>query len=65
LDTAPTGDFCHGAAVTMADVCLVPQIYNAERVGIDVTSFPHIARIMANLRQIPAVAAAHPDRHKP
>ncbi len=65
LDTPATGDFCHGNAVTMADICLVPQIYNAERVGIDAASFPQIARIMANLRAIPAVAAAHPDRHKP
>ena len=38
--TAPqTGLFCHGDTVTMADLCLVPQVYNAERVGLDVTSF--------------------------
>lgn len=60
-----TGRFCHGDSVTMADLCLIPQIYNAERVGIDAASFPQIARIMANLREIPALAAAHPDRVKP
>ena len=49
----------------MADLCLVPQIYNAERVGIDVTLFPQTARIVANLRELPAIAAAHPDRVKP
>lgn len=65
LDRPSTGDFCHGDTVTMADICLVPQVYNAERVGINVISFPHIARIMAKLRAIPAVNAAHPDRHKP
>lgn len=59
------GRYCHGDSVTMADLCLVPQIYNAERVGIDVTSFPQAARIVANLREIPAIAAAHPDRVKP
>jgi len=59
------GRYCHGDMVTMADLCLVPQIYNAERVGIDVTSFPQTARIVANLRDIPAIAAAHPDRVKP
>lgn len=59
------GRYCHGDKVTMADLCLVPQIYNAERVGIDVTSFPQIAKIVANLREIPAIAAAHPDRVKP
>lgn len=57
--------YCHGDSVTMADLCLVPQIYNAERVGIDVTSFPQTAKIVANLREIPAIAAAHPDRVKP
>jgi maleylacetoacetate isomerase len=59
------GRYCHGDSVTMADLCLVPQIYNAERVGIDVTSFPQTAKIVANLREIPAIAAAHPDRVKP
>ena len=59
------GSFCHGDTVTMADLCLVPQVYNAERVGIDVTSFPKTAQIVTNLREIPAIAAAHPDRVKP
>ena len=65
LNTQATGHFCHGDSISMADLCLVPHVYNAERVGIDATSHPHIARVMANLRQDPAVAAAHPDRHKP
>lgn len=59
------GQFCHGDQISMADLCLVPQIYNAERVGIDATLFPQIARIVANLRTIPEIAAAHPDRVKP
>ncbi len=59
------GRYCYADSVTMADLCLVPQIYNAERIGIDVTSFPQIARIVANLRELPAIAAAHPDRVKP
>lgn len=59
------GRYCHGDTVTMADLCLVPQIYNAERVGIDATLFPQTAKIVANLRALPAIAAAHPDRVKP
>lgn len=65
LLTTTAGRYCHGDSVTMADLCLVPQIYNADRVGIDVTSLPRIARIVANLREIPEIAAAHPDRVKP
>jgi maleylacetoacetate isomerase len=64
--TAPqTGQFCHGDGVTMADLCLMPQVYNARRVGLDVASWPTIARIVANLEDIPAVAAALPERVKP
>lgn len=59
------GRYCHGDQISMADLCLVPQIYNAERVGIDVTLFPAIGRIVANLRNVPEIAAAHPDRVKP
>lgn len=65
LDHPATGRFCDGDKITMADLCLVPQIYNAERVGIDVASFPLIAKIMQQLRLVPAVAAACPERVKP
>lgn len=65
LDAPQTGAFCHGDKVTMADICLVPQLYNAARVGLDVASWPTIARVMARLGEIPAVQAAHPDKVKP
>jgi maleylacetoacetate isomerase len=65
LAAPQTGLFCHGDAVSMADLCLVPQIYNAQRVGLDVASWPTIARIVDRLESIPAVQAAHPDKVKP
>lgn len=65
LGAPQTGLFCHGDAVTMADLCLVPQVYNARRAGLDVASWPTLARIMVRLEEIPAVQAAHPDEVKP
>lgn len=60
-----TGAFCHGDSPTLADICLVPQIYNARRWGVDVTSLTRISKIMDRLEVIEAVSAAHPDKHKP
>lgn len=65
LDHPATGLYCHGDSVSMADLNLVPQIYNYERAGLDLASLPRIAAIMQRLRALPEVAAAHPDRVKP
>ncbi len=62
LDHADTGDFCHRDSVSMADICLVPQVYNARRWEVDLSDMPRINAIMARLEAIDAIAAAHPDR---
>ncbi|MGO4852172.1 maleylacetoacetate isomerase [Phaeovulum sp. W22_SRMD_FR3] len=56
------GTHCCGAGVTLADLCLVPQLYNARRWGVDLSAMPRLSRIGAHLETLPAFAAAHPDR---
>ena len=65
LAAGPAGRFCHGNSVTMADICLVPQFYNARRWQVETTDLPNISRITKALEAQPAFAAAHPDEHAP
>jgi maleylacetoacetate isomerase len=65
LAERPATAFCHGPTPGLADLCLVPQVYNARRWGVELTPFPRITAIAARLEALPAVAAAHPDRVKP
>jgi len=59
---ALTGEFCHGDSPTLADVCLVPQVANARRYKIDLAPYPTIVRIDARCRELPAFAAAAPEK---
>jgi maleylacetoacetate isomerase len=58
---AETGAFCHGAAPGLADLCLVPQLGNARRFGVELAPFPTIRRIEAACQALPAFAAAAPE----
>jgi maleylpyruvate isomerase len=57
-----SGRFCHGDTPTMADVFLVPQVFNAGRVKLDLTPYPTILRVNEECLKLDAFAAAHPAR---
>lgn len=60
-DNPSTGDFCEGEMPTLADCCLVPQVYNARRFGVDMTAYPTIERIDRHCLSLPAIDAARPE----
>ncbi|MCE8023899.1 maleylacetoacetate isomerase [Billgrantia aerodenitrificans] len=55
-----TGEFCHGDSPTLADLCLVPQVFNAERFECDLSAYPTIRRIAERCRALDAFAKAAP-----
>lgn len=55
------GKHCHGSMVTVADVLLVPQMYNARRFSVDIAPFPTLTQICAHLEQLPAFRDARPE----
>ena len=59
---ATAGKYCFGDDITLADLCLVPQIYNAGRFKVDMGPFPIIDRVGKELNQHPAFIAAAPDK---
>ena len=61
LDHPATAAFCHGDTPTLADICLVPQVFNAERIACDLTPFPRLMAIADHARAHAAFAAAHPS----
>jgi maleylacetoacetate isomerase len=58
-----TGDarHCYGSSVTLADVFLVPQVYNARRAQLDLSPYPRLAAIVQHLETLPSFAAARPE----
>mgnify|MGYP001215866613 CR=1 FL=1 len=60
LDTA--GTYCVGDSVTLADICLMPQVYNAQRFKVDLTPYPTLLRVVENLQALPEFHAAAPEQ---
>ena len=58
------GAFLFGDSPTIADVCLVPQLYNARRFSVPITDYPTLRRADETASAHAAFAAAHPDRQE-
>lgn len=62
LQNPGTGHFCHGQAPTIADCCLVPQIFNAKRYQCELGPYPAVMRVFAACMQLDAFVRAQPDQ---
>lgn len=56
------GRYSYGDSVTMADLCLVPQIFNAKRFEVDLSKFPQAMAIFDRLMLLPAIDIAQPSK---
>lgn len=64
-DAAPGGGLLGGASPNLADVCLMPQLYNARRARVPLDGYPRLVAADAAATAIPEIAAAHPERVRP
>lgn len=62
LATQTAGRCLVGDQLTLADICLVPQVYNARRFSVDLAPFPTLSRVEAFCQAQPAFQSSHPDR---
>jgi maleylacetoacetate isomerase len=62
LARGATGTFCHGDVPGMADCCLVPQVFNAQRYQCDTSPYPTVMRVFAECMKVDAFDRAQPSR---
>jgi maleylpyruvate isomerase len=60
LNESPGAKYSCGEAVSLADVCLVPQVYNANRLKMDMTNYPLLQAVADRCNLLPAFISAHP-----
>ncbi len=60
-DSADTGEYCHGDRPGLADLCLVPQLYNARRFNCDLDPYPTVRRIENACLELAAFDSALPE----
>ncbi|SMF64912.1 maleylacetoacetate isomerase [Allosphingosinicella indica] len=65
MAAARAGRFLFGDTVTLADICLVPQMYNARRYKLPLDPYPLLVRVDAEAQALEPFAEAHPDRFVP
>jgi len=56
------GSYCFGGGITLADICLVPQVTNARRLKVPLDRFPRIVAVDAACAKLPAFEAARPEQ---
>jgi maleylacetoacetate isomerase len=57
-----SGKYCVGDEVSIADLCLVPQVYSAKRFNVDLSAFPNVRRVNEELEKLDAFRKAHAHR---
>ncbi|WP_341501490.1 maleylacetoacetate isomerase [Gallaecimonas sp. GXIMD4217] len=55
------GEYCFGNSITLADLCLVPQVYNAERFKVDLSPYPTLVAVYERLMLVEAISQAAPE----
>ncbi|MDA8621801.1 maleylacetoacetate isomerase [Psychrosphaera sp.] len=56
------GLFCYGDEISWADICLIPQVYNAERFNVDMSQYPNIMEVTNRCRALPEFWQAAPEQ---